>query len=170
MVVGQEPEQQIVLNRITEWPKKSPHWHLCGNQCFGIGLCGAHGSARHWNRLTGDQDIKRATEPEHPHRGPMKRINEDHRISRPSKYIADPSALGSIWIIGLHLDHRAQFGSSGSIWIQIPVNKWWASTTSPMIRIRIPWGQFPNPWDQGNVAHDKDYNTMLPISSPMRPG
>ena len=54
--------------------------------------------------LTGDQDIKRATEPEHPHRGPMRRINEDHRISRPSKYIADPSALGSIWIIGLHLD------------------------------------------------------------------
>ena len=73
----------------------------------------------------------------------MKRINEDHRISRPSKYIADPSALGSIWIIGLHLDHRAQFELSGSIWIQIPVNK--------MV-------------SKHHLTFDKDNDTMRPIS------
>ena len=40
---------------------------------------GGHGSARHAQHLSGDQQ-ERATEPEHPHRGP-RWVNEDHPTS-----------------------------------------------------------------------------------------
>ena len=40
------------------------------------------------------------------------------------------------------------------------------SPASPMIRITTPCGHFPNPWGQDKeiLTHDKDNNTMMPIS------